>query len=115
MGQGEILGLLFLIQCAVGCFVWTGGGIGLCAGIMSGHSVHERGEDRGWRTRLGIGELGCAMRWVVLQVLSSGLWSLVLLFRGAVVGCEVVVGYGRWLGYGIAEEYLALNSPALTI
>jgi len=102
MGLREIRGLLFLMRCAVGCFVWTGGGIGLSAGIMSGHSVHERVEDRGWRTRLGIGELGCAMWWVVLQVLSSGLWSLVLLFRGAAVGCEVVVEHGRWLGYGIS-------------
>ena len=39
-----------------------------------------------------------------LAVPGSRLWSLVSLFRGGGVGCEVVVGYGQWLGYGIAWE-----------
>jgi len=69
MGPREILGLLSLVH--VCSFVWTGGGVGWRAGIMSGHSGARKGGER-VEEGFGIGGLGCAMQWVVLQFLAVG-------------------------------------------
>jgi len=72
---------------------------------MSGHSGARKG---GERVEEGIRNWWAGMCHAVgsLAGLGSGLWSLVSLFRGARVRCEVVVWYGWWLGYGIGRNAL---------
>ena len=59
--------------CIVNSFVRKDCGDGWKAQIMSGHSEHEMivGGWR-WRWKLRVGELGCAMEWVVLLCLEVG-------------------------------------------
>lgn len=65
--------------------------------VMSGHSGRLRMEDRGRRWRLGMGELGHAMEWIVSLCWVVGV-GLSMGISGAGIGCEVVaVPQGWWM------------------